>query len=859
MKTINNSFKAFAIWLLLVTGLYAQSAATPKLDLKVRHVRSEDKFSGWRFEVINNDQQSVNLSDLEVRFWVHGKGVVEAKTWNPGSVEDADGNNFGMVSGLTANVEHMKRFTVYPANEKAEWLVGLKAQSLLTLPAGGRWKNAYFEYYLKNWGLIEADQSYSQSPIAGSGKEYFENSTVGLYYQGNLVSEWESASQPDNQTGKEPLAPLTVPTVVANPSHIASPNDGEQVCGIVQIAVKPQSNDWQLEWSADGTSWQTINTQDTGSYWLASWDVRGLRAGSYQLRLQNDQNNSTLQQITVTVSNPQFSQSYLLSNKGVPGGLGLNGSNLNVLDFQNQLVQVFSSTGSPLQTIGSYGTRSGELNQAYDLAIDGSGELYVADTGNQRVQILSPTTGLLGETILNHPVAVKAYPTGLFVLDGPALNCFDVNGNYLYSGWLGWSGQYADAAVDNSGNAYILNNKNQTIDIYGPDFVKKTSWNGPFGAWNPSAIYYSNGRIWVTDSQANQVLKLGLDGNCLASWGGYGPAQGQFDQPGKVLADASGNVYVSDTGNNRVEKFVLQTAAQVTATVTASPNTSGLMITGFSASPSSFNPSQGQATFTYSLSQAAQVQESIQDGSGNILLRQIYTAGDFGGQSGLNRIYWSGLSNGNSVPGGSYTVNLVVSANGQEAQAQAVVYLVGLNTSVPTSTNTAVVIVATATPTSPIALPTAIVTATPTSPVILPTLIPTETPTKTPVPPTATPTNTPVPPTPTFTPTPVPLSIGGFSISPSTIDRLHGPADVNISFTLSVSASMTLQLKNSSGSAVFSAAFSGQDGSNTYTYIYQGVSNSSKQLPAGTYTFVLMGTSSGGATESAQGNLTITP
>jgi len=614
---------------------------------------------------------------------------------------------------------------------------------------------------------------------------------------------------------------------------------------------------------------------------MASWDVRGLKAGSYQLRLQNDQNNSTLQQITVTVGNPQFSQSYLLANKGVPGGLGLNGSNLNVLDYQNQLVQVFSATGSPIQTIGSYGTRSGELNQAYDLAIDGSGQLYVADTGNQRVQILSPTTGLLGETILNHPVAVKAYPSGLFVLDGPALHCFDVNGNYLYSGWLGWSGQYADASVDDSGNVYVLNNKTQTIDIYGTDFEKKTSWSGPFGAWNPSAIYYSNGRIWVTDSQTDEVLKLGLDGNCLASWGGYGPAQGQFDQPGKVLADVGGNVYVSDTGNNRVEKFVLQTAAQVTATVSASPNTGGLMITGLSASPSSFNPSQGQATFTYSLSQAAQVQESIQDGSGNTLLKQIYTTGDFGGQSGLNRIYWSGLSNGNSVSGGSYTVNLVAIANGQEAQAQVVVYVVGLNTPVLTGTSTTVVQTPTFTNTVVAVQPTATLTNTPviaqstatatntaviiqptatwtnTAVVAQPTATPTETPTKTPVPPTST--NTPVPPTPTFTPTSVPLSIGGFSISPSVIDRIHGPANVNIFFTLTAPASITVILKNSSGSVVFSAAFSGQDGSNTYTYVYPGVSNPSKELPAGDYTFILTGTTSGGSTQSVQDNLGITP
>jgi hypothetical protein len=70
---------------------------------------------------------------------------------------------------------------------------------------------------------------------------------------------------------------------------------------------------------------------------------------------------------------------------------------------------------------------------------------------------------------------------------------------------------------------------------------------------------------------------------------------------------------------------------------------------------------------------------------------------------------------------------------------------------------------------------------------------------------------------------------------------------------------VTLQLENSSGTAVFTANFDGTDGSNTYTYVYPGVNNSSKELSAGTYTFVLTGTTSGGATASAQENLTITP
>jgi len=727
---------AMGILLLWVRGIDAQTITTPKLDLKVRHVRSEHNFSGWRFEVINYDQQPVALSDLEVRFWVHGKSAVATKTWVSGSLEDGKKVSLGVISGLTANVDHLKRYKVYPANEKAEWVVRLKAQNSLSIPAGGRWKDAYFEYYLKNWGPIEAEQSYSQSPQIGNGKDYFENPTVGLYYQGTLVAEWESAGESDGQTGQEPLAPLNIPTVETNPV-IASPADGEQVCGIVQIALQPQGNNWELEWSPDGTNWQPITAQETGSYWSASWDASGLKAGNYQLRLINDLSNATLQQITIKVGAPQFAQDFVLPNKGIPGGLGWNGTNLSVLDYQNQLVQVLSSTGTTQQTLGSYGTRSGELNQAFDLAVDNSGQLYVADTGNNRVQILSPVSGLLGESIISNPIAVKAYKAGLFVLDGSTIHLFDTNGNYLYSGWLGLSGQYADVAVDDTGLVYILNGKTRSIDVYGPDFVKEASWTGPFGTWNPTAIYYSNGRLWVSDAQANQVLKLGLNGNCLASWGGYGLAPGQFDQPGKIVADANGNVYVSDMGNNRVEKFVLQTAANAAAAVTASPTVAGaLAISGLNASPSALNPAQGQVTLTYTLSQAAQVQESVQDSSGNVILKQLYTASDFGGQNGLNRVYWSAMLDGSPVSGGSYTISLLATANGQQSQAQAVVYVVGLNTPVPTFVNTST---ATSTSTSSGALPTVVYTATSTQTTVIPSA------TGTVVPPTATNTEPPVP------------------------------------------------------------------------------------------------------------------
>src|SRR5258708_11096491 len=164
------------------------------------------------------------------------------------------------------------------------------------------------------------------------------------------------------------------------------------------------------------------------------------------------------------------------------------------MDYQNQWVQLLNSSGSSAQTYGSYGSRVGELNKAFDLAVDGTGIIYVADTGNGRVQLFGAENGTLGDGVLSHPVAVKDYSKGLFVLDGSTVHRFDNQGQYLYSGSLDATGQYTDLAVDEAGLIYAINNATRAIDVYQPDFTKKSSLNGPLGQWNPAAICYSGGR-----------------------------------------------------------------------------------------------------------------------------------------------------------------------------------------------------------------------------------------------------------------------------------------------------------------------------------------------------------------------------
>ena len=85
---------------------------------------------------------------------------------------------------------------------------------------------------------------------------------------------------------------------------------------------------------------------------------------------------------------------------------------------------------------------------------------------------------------------------------------------------------------------------------------------GTAGDWGVGTIPSAQGivsdgtHVWVTDRALNKVVKFLLsDGSAVAEYGSSGSANGQFNQPGQIARDASGNFYVADTSNNRVSKW----------------------------------------------------------------------------------------------------------------------------------------------------------------------------------------------------------------------------------------------------------------------------------------------------------------
>jgi len=120
-------------------------------------------------------------------------------------------------------------------------------------------------------------------------------------------------------------------------------------------------------------------------------------------------------------------------------------------------------------------------------------------------------------------------------------------------------------AVDSAYNVYVADNQNSRIQKFTNTGVFVTKWTVPGTPGAPvqrpiAVAVDTSGRVYVTGSSPPRVQVFNGAGAPLLSWGGgqTGIGDGQFSptlEPRGIAVDAAGFVYVSDTGNHRVQKF----------------------------------------------------------------------------------------------------------------------------------------------------------------------------------------------------------------------------------------------------------------------------------------------------------------
>ena len=122
------------------------------------------------------------------------------------------------------------------------------------------------------------------------------------------------------------------------------------------------------------------------------------------------------------------------------------------------------------------------------------------------------------------------------------------------------------AVAPATGLVYVADSGHNRVLVYGPEGTLQAKWgagegNGAAGsapgAFNhPDAVAVApSGDVYVADTGNDRVVELSPAGEVIGEWGSRGTADGRFRSPTGIAVDAAGRVYVVDSENNRVQVF----------------------------------------------------------------------------------------------------------------------------------------------------------------------------------------------------------------------------------------------------------------------------------------------------------------
>ena len=269
-----------------------------------------------------------------------------------------------------------------------------------------------------------------------------------------------------------------------------------------------------------------------------------------------------------------------------PEGVALDGAgNLYIADRGNHRIRKVDAAGV-ITTVAGTGTvgysgdggaaTAARLNGPEGVAPDGAGNLYIADTGNHRIRKVD-SAGVIATVAGTGTVGYSG--------DGGAATAARLNGP-------------AGVAPDGAGNLYIADTSNQRIrkvDSAGViTTVAGSSTTGAFGGDGgaataarlntPAGVALDGaGNLYIADTLSDRIRKVDsagvittVAGTGTAGFSGDGGAAtaAQLNTPEGVAPDGAGNLYIADKNNHRIRK--VDTAGVITTVAgTGTPNFGG--------------------------------------------------------------------------------------------------------------------------------------------------------------------------------------------------------------------------------------------------------------------------------------------
>jgi large repetitive protein len=299
-------------------------------------------------------------------------------------------------------------------------------------------------------------------------------------------------------------------------------------------------------------------------------------------------------------------ESTLASGFNAPAGTAVDGSgNIYVADYNNNAVEEILAVNGSIPSTPAINTLGSGFNFPTGVAVDGTGNVYVADWGNSAVKEIlavngsipaSPTINTLGSGF-NYPSGVAVDSSGnVFVADqgnNAVKEIVAINGSIPASPVINTLGSSFSApksvAVDSSGNVYVSDYENSAVKeilaVNGSipasptiNTLVSTALNNGF-AWPGGIAVDGRGDVVVANDGYDEIDEIqAVNGAMPASPNvvalGSIALNSGFNEPWGVTVDGAGNVFVADTGNNRLVKLDFADPPSLTFATTAVGSTS---------------------------------------------------------------------------------------------------------------------------------------------------------------------------------------------------------------------------------------------------------------------------------------------
>ncbi|MES2777523.1 MAG: hypothetical protein V4722_25310 [Bacteroidota bacterium] len=437
---------------------------------------------------------------------------------------------------------------------------------------------------LNNDSILISNPPDGVVPLISTGQQIIP--TSGTYYNYYYL-EFET---PDLGTFYIHGGIASVPEITQHPvSVILSCSDSLITLFTAATYGLPAATvQWQRS-TDGGATWTNINGANNSGYTFI-FSGNAFSGTQYRAAWTNGggtvySNPATIRRLAATLTAPCCQGAPITANANA--GIShitwfLNGNIVasQIGNWQPNATNIAGGNGS--------GTGANQFTNAFGVAQDRAGNVYVADAGNHRIQKFAPGSNsgvtVAGGNGMGAAANQLNNPRGVFVDTSGVLYIADAGNNRVLRWFVnatsgitvaGGNGQgfAADQLdfphgvyVDVPGNVYVADANNNRIQKFASGNTQGVTVAGGNGAGAAAnQLTYATGvfvdsaaNVYISDFNNNRVQKWAantITGTTVAGGNGQGSGASQLDAPRGLSVDCSGNVYVADQNNHRIQKW----------------------------------------------------------------------------------------------------------------------------------------------------------------------------------------------------------------------------------------------------------------------------------------------------------------